>query len=148
MRLDLRSALPLASLVLLAACQTTTQPEPDVAKAACAGQSYLRANGFLKEAPKARVTLLDSDLRYEVDGVLQYERLVRDRRNRFSRKLRGVWLQPDATKYLVVYGPIDRQQHCIGVKHDFSFAYVRKVCDAQGVFTKLRERDLKCEAGN
>ncbi len=131
--------------MLLAACQTAPQPvAPDIAKAACVGQNYLRANGFLKEVPKGRVVLLDTDLRYEVDGVLQYERLVKERRNRFSRKLEGVWQQPESTKYLVVYGPIDRAQHCLGIKHDFSFAYVRRSCDAHGVFTKLRERDLKC----
>jgi hypothetical protein len=139
--------LALVALTLLGACQTAPQPAaPDTAKAACVGQAYLRANGFLNAAPQARVVLLDSDLRYEVDGVLQYERLLKDRRNRFSRKLKGVWSRPESTKYLVVYGPIERRQHCVGVKHDFSFAYVRKSCDADGVFTKLRERDLKCEA--
>lgn len=110
------------------------------------GQIYLHTNGFLNADPTARVVLLDSDLRYEVDGVLQYEKLIKERRNRFTGKLRGVWSRPGSTKYLLVYGPIDKQQYCLGIKHDHSFAYVHKSCDAGGVFTKLRERDLKCQA--
>jgi hypothetical protein len=129
----------------LAGCQSAPHViAPDTARAACVGQEYLRANGFLKETPTSRVVLLDSDLRYEVDGVLQYEKLVKERRNRFTRKLQGVWSRPESTKYLLVYGPIDRQRYCLGIKHDYSFAYVRKTCDAAGEFTKLRERDLKC----
>jgi hypothetical protein len=135
----------LVSLVVLAGCQSAPHAiAPDAAQAACVGQSYLRDNGYLNVEPKARVVLLDTDLRYEVDGVLQYEKLIKERRNRFSRKLQGVWSQPESTKYLLVYGPIDRQQYCLGIKHDYSFAYVRKSCDAGGVFTKLRERDLRC----
>jgi hypothetical protein len=135
--------------MLIAACQTTSQPvAPDMAKAACVSQTYLRANGFLKDAPKGRVVLLDTDLRYEIDGVLQYERLVKERRARFSRKLRGVWSQEDSTKYLIEYGPINRKRHCLGIKQDFSFAYMRKSCDSAGSFTRLRERDLKCQAQN
>jgi hypothetical protein len=134
-----------ASVLVLSACQSAPTPiAPDTVQAACVGQSYLRDNGFLDAAPKARVVLLDTDLRYEVDGVLQYEKLLKERLNRFSRKLQGVWSQPDSTKYLVVYGPIDRQQYCLGIKHDYSFAYVRKSCAAEGAFTRLRERDLRC----
>ena len=135
--------------MLLAAYQTALQPvAPDIAKAACVGQNYLRANGFLKEDPEGRVVLLDTDLRYEVDGVLQYERLIKERRDRFSRKLQGVWSQEDSTKFPVVCGPIDRQKHCLGIKHDFSFAYIRKSCNAAGAFARLREHDLRCDAKN
>jgi hypothetical protein len=141
--------LILFSALALAACQSAPRAiAPDTARAACVGQEYLRTNGFLSAAPKGRVVLLDTDLRYEVDGVLRYEQLVKERRGRFSRKLQGVWSQEDSTKYVLVYGPIDRSRYCLGIKHDFSFAYFRKSCDDAGAFTKLRERDLTCDAKN
>ncbi len=138
-------ALYVLPLMSLAACQSAPRAvPPDTTRAACLGQEYLRVNGFLNEIPTDRVTLLDTDLRYEVDGVLQYERLVKERRNRFTRKLQGVWMQPDSPHYLVVYGPIEKRQYCLGIGRNFSFAWVRKTCAAEGVFTKLRERDLNC----
>ncbi len=145
----MRGALIAFSGLTLGACQSLPPFVPSgAAQAVCMGQEYLRSNGFLNAVPQDRVILLDTDLRYEVDGVLQYERLVKERRNRFTRKLQGVWTDHEAYRYLLVYGPIDQRQYCLAVRPDVSFVYIRKTCDGEGAFTALRERDVKCAAND
>jgi hypothetical protein len=131
---------------LLAGCQTRPAPPPEAMRAACMSQAYLRTNGFLNSAPPdpKGINLLTSDLRYEEDGVMNFPKLLAERRGRFARKLRGVWTTPDHTKYLVVYGPIDEAQQCVGITEKFGFAYMRSSCAAAGEYEQMRERDLAC----
>jgi len=140
-----RLSVLLTVLPLLAGCHTAPRPiSADVMAAACMSHAYLHANGFLSTVPDGKVVLLDTDLRYEHAGVLDYPQLVKDRHNSFRRKLRGVWTVEGFTKYRVTYGPIDRRQQCVGVTEDFTFAYMRKACDTAGTFIELREHELTC----
>ncbi|MGE3332791.1 MAG: hypothetical protein AB7I36_04055 [Rhodospirillaceae bacterium] len=141
----LRVSVLLAVLPLLAGCQTAPRPiSPDLMAAACMSHAYLHANGFLSTVPEGKVVLLNTDLHYEQEGVLDYPRLLKDRHNSFRRKLRGVWIADGYTKYRVKYGPVERLQQCVGVTEDFTFAYMLKACDTAGTFIELREHELSC----
>ncbi len=146
-----RRALSLSFGLLVGACATPTPlPAPDILRAVCMSHEYLDTNGFLRTRPKdeKKISLLNTDLRYEEGGEMNYPRLLKERHNRFTRKLAGVWVTPGFTKYLVSYGPIDGTQHCVGVTEAFEFAYLKAGCQGEGTFLPLRDASALCRRMN
>lgn len=147
----MRRLMGLVMLGTLAGCQTGPVA-PDVIRAACVTQKYLRVNGYLDTAPggPTDVTLTRADVEtYEnADGALDYARLVKDRSRRFSGKLRGVMVAPDSGKYTVVYGPVGKdRRRCLGVVSNFAFAFFAEgACKDSASLVRLRERNLACGA--
>lgn len=135
--------------MLLAGCQTAGRPPLEAVRAACVSQTYLRLNGYLNTPPDKRLdlslTAADTQSYEFSDGRLDFERLIKDRRNRFTGKLRGVKLAGDGTKYTVIYGPAGKSRRCLGVVPTFAFAYVMQgQCNVAPPFVRLRERSLEC----
>lgn len=137
-----------AVALVLAGCQTAP-PQPEALRAACVAQAYLRTNGFLDTAPARTLDLFltsaDTQNYERADGRLDFERLVKDRRNRFTGKLAGVRLAENDSKYVIVYGKRAAERQCLGVVSSFAFAYfIPGVCEITPPFVRLRENALGC----
>lgn len=136
----------IVSILMLGACsQTSSLIGPDQIQVVCAAQRHLLDNGYLdRTADKSKIVLeLWDRLKYEKDGVMDWDALFADRRGSYSGRLFGVMSQDG--DYLVVYR-FAESFACVRVSNDMRSVFKNEAnCKPdQSSVARLDERSLNC----
>jgi hypothetical protein len=144
-------ASPFSALALLTAflcCggfARASQLDEGSMRAACAAQSFLSANGYL-DAPansdRSQIKLEMWDrIKYEKDGVLNWDRLLADRRGSYSGRL---WrIQRSDDDYLVAY-KFPGNLSCLRVGDGSVHLHEANCILKKETVTRISEKDLNC----
>lgn len=121
---------------------------PDENNAACLAQRFLAINGYL-DVPavndRSRITLAMWDrISYEKAGVIDWDKLLADRRGRFSGRLFGI--TRNLGDYLLVY-KFDLAMACLRIAGDFASVHLHESnCQPKpDTVKRVQEADLRCD---
>ena len=139
----------IALLTFTAAPPTGVRSSPRLA--ACAAQTFLRANGYLDTAPSSALEGLQLEIwdgvQYSKNGHFDYEAMIRERRNLYSGRLIGVMTDSDGG-FSVVYrleGQGGRDHSCLRVTPDLrSVVIIDSTCMPSRPVKRFSERSLSC----